>query len=707
MTAQPLPSLVTGLLECSHDGIVIADADLRIVECNRVFLETVGLPPEPVAGQPLVEILLSGPTDNALDTLLDGLIDNGRWQGEVQARDRQGRSLPLAINALRIEAVDGPIHVLALSDLNRLRDAEKRLRQLAHFDHLTELPNRVLLIDRLEQAIAQARRSNLLVAVIFMDIDHFKAVNDRHGHAVGDRLLRQISLRMRHILRASDTVARMADEQQRPGDTVARVGGDEFVVIASALPNMDILETIVNRILVLAAKACEIDGREIQVSASLGVTVFPFDSADAETLIRHADQAMYQAKQNGRGCYHLFDAEQDQQAHTRRQLLERLRQALREGEFLLHYQPKVNLRNGRVIGVEALLRWRHPERGMVAPGEFLPHVEHDDLIVELGEWVTGEALRQMDAWRRQGLDLGISVNIAARQLLRPDFVDFMRARLAGHPDLAPGRLELEILESSAIENTGRVRPVIQACEAMGIRFALDDFGTGYASLTYLKEIPAEVLKIDQSFIRHVLDNPDDLALVEGIIGLASAFRRTVVAEGVETAEQGVLLMRLGCDLAQGYGIARPMPADDIPGWVAGFRPDPQWALWADSQWEMVDFPLLVAQYDHLKWVSRVAMYVEGTNLQLTPAELHDHQQCRFGHWYYGHGLQRYADLTEFQAIEDIHREVHRLGPEIVDLRARGQIAQARARLHALLLLKDRILEQLGHLQAVVAERTQA
>jgi len=708
MTDSPLPPLLAGLLECSHDGILITDAEFRIIEVNRAFSQATGYSAAEALGRH-IELIGAEPGQEAgLDEVRPTLATAGHWSGEIQARHKNGTSLPLSIKAVRVGAADGSAshHLFALSDLNRLRDAEQRLRQLAHFDHLTELPNRVLLVDRLEQAIVQARRSSLLVAVIFMDVDNFKAVNDRYGHPIGDRLLRKISQRLRQVLRASDTVARVADgdEHKRPDDTVARVGGDEFVVIASGLPNMDILETIVNRILTLAAQACEIDGRELAVTASLGVTVFPFDAADAETLIRHADQAMYQAKEAGRNRYHLFDAERDQQAHTRRQLLERLRQALQNDEFELHYQPKVNLRNGRVIGMEALLRWRHPERGLVPPGEFLPHVEHDDLIVDIGEWVAHQALAQIAIWRGMGLELGVSINIAARQLLRDDFIDCVRRCLADYPDLPQGMLELEILESSAIENTAHVRKVIETCESLGIRFALDDFGTGYASLTYLKEIPAEVIKIDQSFVRHILDESDDLALVEGIIGLASAFRRVVVAEGVETPEQGVLLMRLGCDLAQGYGIARPMPADQVPAWVAAFRPDPQWELWADCQWEMVDFPLLVAQYDHLKWVRRLAMHVEGANLQLTRAELHDHRQCRFGHWYYGHGAIRYGNLSEFRDLEAVHREVHRLGPEIVELRRQGDLDQARDRLRELLDLKDRILELLGRLQAVVARK---
>ncbi|MBU1666746.1 MAG: EAL domain-containing protein, partial [Gammaproteobacteria bacterium] len=428
-------------------------------------------------------------------------------------------------------------------------------------------------------------------------------------------------------------------------------------------------------------------------------------SADPDTLLRHADQAMYQAKEGGRNRYHLFDAEQDQQAQTRRQLLDRLAHGLVNDELVLLYQPKVNLRTGQIVGVEALLRWRHPTQGLLLPGTFLPHVEHHDLIVEIGEWVVRQALAQIGVWDRAGLAISVSVNVAARQLLREDFVDCMRRCLDDFPDVPPGRLELEILESAALENTRHVRGVIEACWGMGVGFALDDFGTGYASLSYLRDIPAETMKIDQSFVRDVLEDSDDLTLVEGIIGLATAFRRTVVAEGVETPEQGVLLMRLGCDIAQGYGIARPMPAEDLPAWIAAYRPDPQWALWADTHWEMSDFPLLVAQYDHIKWVRRILLYMDGAALQLSPDELCDHHQCRFGHWYYGHGRRCYGRLQEFTDLESIHIAVHQVGPSIVELRKAGKLEQAREQVHELLALKDQILEKLSALQHSVAGKS--
>ncbi|MDO9225729.1 MAG: EAL domain-containing protein [Pseudomonadota bacterium] len=527
-----------------------------------------------------------------------------------------------------------------------------------------------------------------MLAVMLLDLDGFKNLNDRYGHALGDRVLVAIAQRLKQVARGSDVVARL--------------GGDEFALLLRGLPHMDKVERLAERILSLTSAPCEIDGKRYELTGSLGITLFPLDSADPDTLLRHADQAMYQAKEGGRNRYHLFDAEQDQQAQTRRQLLDRLATGLAADELVLYYQPKVNLRTGQVIGLEALLRWRHPEQGLLLPGSFLPHVEHHDLIVEIGEWVARQALAQLSTWNKAGLAVPVSINVAARQLLQGDFVDCMRHCLEDFPGVPPGLLEIEILESAALENTRHVRGVIEACWSMGVSFSLDDFGTGYASLSYLRDIPAETLKIDQSFVRDVLEDSDDLTLVEGIIGLATAFRRTVVAEGVETPEQGVLLMRLGCDIAQGYGIARPMPAADIPAWVAAYQPDPQWALWADTHWEMSDFPLLVAQYDHIKWVRRILLYMDGAALQLSPGELCDHHQCRFGHWYYSHGRRRYGHLLEFQELEPIHIAVHQLGPSIVELRKSGNQERAREQVHELLALKDQILEKLGALQHCVA-----
>lgn len=689
------PVLAKYALDTIRDGVMLTDAENRIIDVNPAFSEITGYGREEILGQSPGILGSDHHDDGFYQSMWDSIGRDGHWRGEIWERRKSGENYPalLDITVVKDEAGQVTRHIGVLSDIGQLHNAQKQLERLAHFDALTELPNRKLLTERLQQASGLAKRNNQLLAVIFMDLDGFKAINDHFGHATGDKLLIAIAQRLRQVVRG--------------GDTVSRLGGDEFALIINGLPNMDELENVANRILALSSAPCEIDGRQHLPSASLGITVYPFDNADPETLLRHADQAMYQSKQTGRNRYHLFDAEQDLLAHSRRQMLDRLREGLANEEFELYYQPKVNLRAGKVVGAEALLRWRHPERGLVPPGEFLPLIEHDDLIIDIGEWVVRSALARITAWRAAGLELPVSVNIAARQLQRADFIDCLHDCLADYPDVPDGSLELEILESAALENTAHVREVINTCQRLGVGFALDDFGTGYASLSYLRDIPADVLKIDQCFVRDVLEDTDDLTLIDGIISLANAFRRVVVAEGVETAEQGVLLMRLGCDIVQGFGIARPMPAHEIPAWVAGYRPDPQWGLWADTRWEMVDFPLLVAQYDHIKWVKQIVLYVEGATLQLAEHELIDHHQCRFGHWYYGHGRLRYGQMMPFADLEPIHAEVHRLGPEIVRLRAAGELEKARAGVKKLLELKDRILEGLAALQKAVAAHAAA
>jgi diguanylate cyclase (GGDEF)-like protein/PAS domain S-box-containing protein len=680
------------IFDTTRDGVIITDADNRIVDVNPAFSRTMGYSREEVIGKS-PDMFKSGRHDAGFyEAMWHDIATKGSWQGEIWDRRKNGEEFLeyLSITAIHDGAGNVQRYVAVFTDIDSLRRALMKMDQLAHFDGLTELPNRGLFAKRLEQAIASAKRGNELLAVILLDMDGFKSTNDRFGRETGDRLLLQIAQRLKQITRT--------------GDTLARLGGDEFGLFLTGLASMEAVDRAAEQIQALTAAPYIIAGQTHELSASVGVTVFPFDQSDAETLLRHADQAMYQAKQAGGNHIHFFDASNDLAAHSRRQLLERLEQAIDSNELELYYQPKVNLRSGQVVGLEALLRWRHPEQGMLLPDSFLPHAEHSEVIDRISEHVMHMALKQAMEWHAAGMHMCISVNISGRHLQRADFIDCLRDCLAEFPGLPPSSLELEILESAAIQNTQRVRALIEACQDMGVRFALDDFGTGYASLSYLREIPADILKIDQSFIRDILDSSDALTLVEGAIGLATAFRRIIVAEGVENAEQGVLLMRLGCDIAQGNGIAPAMPASQVPQWVTTYRPDPQWVLWADTRWEMSDFPLLVAQYDHLKWVKTLMLYVEGANLGLTEAELTDHHSCRFGHWYYGHGIIRYGHLPEFQALEPVHQSVHRLGPEIVGLRAKGNAEMARQRFRELLSYKDQILQYLDALQRAVADR---
>ena len=456
-----------------------------------------------------------------------------------------------------------PATRVAMRDVTAIKAHQSRLEHIAHFDALTNLPNRVLLGDRLRQALAQAQRRSQLLAVAYLDLDGFKAVNDMYGHDAGDQLLVILSARMKQAL--------------REGDTLARLGGDEFVAVLAELTHVSDSVPMLSRLLAAAAQPVQFGSMTLQVSASLGVAFFPQpEDVGADQLMRQADQAMYQAKLAGKNRYHVFDAEQDRSVRGHHESLDHIRLALAAREFVLHYQPKVDMGSGHVIGAEALIRWQHPERGLLPPAVFLPVIEDHPLAVEVGEWVIETALTQLDVWHSLGLYIPVSVNVGARQLLQADFVDRLRGILAAHPAVKPGQLELELLETSALEDVAGAFGVIEACRSLGVKFALDDFGTGYSSLTYLKRLPVTMLKIDQSFVRDMLDDPDDLAILQGVIGLAAAFKREVIAEGVETVAHGTLLLQLGCKLAQGYGIARPMPGHEMPDWATLWRPDSAW-----------------------------------------------------------------------------------------------------------------------------------
>ena len=442
-------------------------------------------------------------------------------------------------------------------------DKKTQLERLAHYDPLTGLPNRVLLADRMSQAMIQTQRRGQRLAMAFLDLDGFKAVNDTHGHAAGDHLLLTLAQRMKEAL--------------REGDTLARLGGDEFVAVLLDLADVDDSALILNRLLAAAAQPVQYGETRLQVSASLGVSFYPQAQAlDADQLLRQADQAMYHAKQAGKNCFHIFDSEQDRTVRERHNSMGRIRQAMAANEFVLQYQPKVNLRSGAVIGVEAFIRWIHPQRGMLPPAQFLPMVEDHPLAVELGQWVIACALAQIARWQQDGLNIPVSVNIGARHLQRSDFIEGLRKQLAAHPQVNPATLVLELLETSAFENLDHVCDVITACRQIGIQCALDDFGTGYSSLTYLKKLPVAQLKIGQRFVRDMLDDPKDRAILRSIIELAGVFELQVIAKGVETVAHGVKLLQLGCELGQGYAIAHPMLAAELPDWIANWRPDPAW-----------------------------------------------------------------------------------------------------------------------------------
>lgn len=441
-----------------------------------------------------------------------------------------------------------------------LEKANAALLLSAHYDELTGLPNRILLSDRMQQAMTKSSRNNKLIAVAFIDLDGFKGINDSYGHNVGDQFLRMITQKLQMSLRG--------------GDTLARIGGDEFVAVIDELNKPEDSHPALWRLLAAAANEVDVDGYRLKTTASIGVTFYPQINCSPDQLLRQADQAMYKAKQLGKNCWHVFDIEQDSAFKHKLEELDRIRLALHNEEFVLFYQPKIDLRSKQLIGMEALIRWNHPELGILPPVAFLPILEFDALSIELGEWVIKTALTQLEEWHGTQMDVPISVNISPMQLQHPDFIVRLQEMLAKFPKRNLKNLEFEILESSAIEDIDLASGVIKQCKKLGISFSIDDFGTGYSSLSYLKQISAEYLKIDQSFVRDMLVDADDRTIIKGIIELSKAFNLKVIAEGVETPAHGEELMALGCFLAQGYGIARPMPASDLPNWVKRWQEKP-------------------------------------------------------------------------------------------------------------------------------------
>ncbi len=552
--------LSANVFDNADESIMITDEEGKIIRVNEAFSRTTGYSVDEAIGMDPIFMNVHYDDPSFVKLVWQRLRTYGAWKGEVWNRHREGEKYAVLqkINAFYDDNGKLQGYVALMSDITTLKHQQHQLERIAHFDALTGLPNRTLLADRMHQGIAYANRNQTQIAILFIDLDGFKAVNDTHSHAVGDELLVQVAHRMKVAMR---------DE-----DTLARIGGDEFVAVLMDLNHSEDSLPVIRRLLDSVAEPIQVKDLEFKISASVGVAFYPQrENLDADQLIRQADQAMYQAKQAGKNRYQLFDVERDLALRSQHDNLERFRAALEHSELVLHYQPKVNMRTGQVIGSEALIRWQHPERGLLPPASFLPAIENHPLSVEVGQWVLETALDQILAWRQQGVELPVSVNIDAIHLQRADFVDSLRKVLEQRPAIRAGDLELEILETTALEDVEHVSAIIDECSQLGVGFALDDFGTGYSSLTYLKRLPAQLLKIDRSFVRDMLVDADDLAILKGVIQLAGAFRRQVIAEGVETEQHFRELLALGCDLGQGYAIARPMPAEDIPCWHEHWR----------------------------------------------------------------------------------------------------------------------------------------
>jgi diguanylate cyclase (GGDEF)-like protein/PAS domain S-box-containing protein len=457
-----------------------------------------------------------------------------------------GSPVDVEVAAMPLIYHDRPAVQVVIRDITERKLAEAQIRELAYHDTLTGLPNRLLFNDRLAMAMAQAQRQQRKVAVLFIDLDRFKIINDSLGHSFGDRLLQSVSQRIQLTI--------------REGDTLARLGGDEFTLLLPALAEAVDAAKVADKVLEVLRLPFELDGRELFVTASMGVSIYPDDGADVEELVKNSDTAMYRAKEQGRDNYQLYTPAMNARALERLHLENGLRKAMAQNELVVYYQPLVDLRSGRIEGVEALVRWQHPELGLVAPSEFIPIAEATGLIVPIGPWVLRTACAQVHAWHEAGHpNLCVSVNLSARQFQHPSLPEEIRAVLK-ETGLDARCLDLEITETSAMQNAELTTSILNEIKALGVRISIDDFGIGYSSLSYLKRLPINTLKIDQSFVRDITSDPDDAAIARAVIAMAHSLKLTVVAEGVETAEQLAFLSAHRCDKMQGYYFSEPLPA---------------------------------------------------------------------------------------------------------------------------------------------------
>jgi diguanylate cyclase (GGDEF)-like protein/PAS domain S-box-containing protein len=552
------------MFENAEVGIAVTGLNMRYLRVNDKFCSIVGY-----AREELLQMLTS---DVNLDENVDQMVKTRRQmvsarlvstttEKQLVRKDRTLVWVSMAVSLVRGSDASPRYFMAVIQDISEskkaaaaLKESEEQFRQLAHYDSLTKLPNRALFYDRLTQSLAHAQRNNWILAVLFIDVDRFKHVNDTFGHAAGDQLLKQVSQRLSGCVRG--------------GDAVGRLSGDEFAVVLSRLATIEDAATVAKKIVGVLNQPFQLEGAELFVTASIGITVFPSDSTEKDTLIRNADVAMYRAKDRGRNNFQFYTPEMNRRTREMLSMEGDLRRALDRDEFVLHFQPKVSLQTGRITGVEALLRWRHPQRGLVPPGEFIPLLEETGLIVQAGEWVVRAVCRQLKQWAHDGLrPVSVAINLSARQFLAPDLAQNIRLVLEEH-GISAELLEVEITESSVMTNAEEAARTLEYLESLGVRTAIDDFGTGYSSFNYLKRFPLRAIKVDRSFVRDITTDPDDAAITQAVISMAHSLGLKVIAEGVETEAQLAFLLRYACDEVQGFLFSRPVTGEQCGKLIA-------------------------------------------------------------------------------------------------------------------------------------------
>jgi diguanylate cyclase (GGDEF)-like protein/PAS domain S-box-containing protein len=539
------------VFDSAAEGVVITDINANITSVNRAFTKITGYSENEVLGKN-PSMLRSGRHDREFyKTMWSSILRQGEWRGEVWDRRKNGEIFPKwqTISAVRDEDGNLTHYVSVFSDISQLKESEEKLHHLAHHDALTALPNRLLLDARLEHSLQHAHRVGAHVAVLFLDLDRFKKINDSLGHSVGDELLQLVAKRLLTCIRGEDTIARL--------------GGDELVIVLGHMDKTDYAATIAQAVQDTLSAPFELEGQDVFVSASIGISLYPQDGRDATTLLKNADAAMYMAKSEGRNGFRFYSKELTVSGCDSLALESRLYRAVESEQLLLHFQPQVSLKSGNIVGVEALLRWQHPQLGLLPPAKFIHLAEENGLIEVIGKWVLHSACTQAKAWQKEGLaPFRIAVNISERQLRQNNIIQEIRDVLED-TGLEPHNLELELTESSVMKRAERAAKTLDALRELGTSIAIDDFGTGYSSLSYLKRFSVDRLKIDRSFVRDIPQDASDIALAKSIIALGHSLKLSVVAEGVETQAQRELLTSIGCDEMQGFLYSAPRPASEL------------------------------------------------------------------------------------------------------------------------------------------------
>ena len=539
------------VFDCTREGVLVSDSRGVIVHVNRALVEITGYPAEEVLGRRPNMFKSGRHGPEFYQAMFKSIDEHGEWHGEIWNRRKSGEVYPQwqAVRAITDDKGQVSHYVAVFSDISAIKNSQTELARLVHHDPLTDLPNRLLFTDRTEQALASAQRHQTGCALLMIDLDHFKIINDSLGHNVGDLLLKAVAERLLRVF--------------GKGFTVARLGGDEFAVLIDSCAQASQAAGLAQQVLEIMKGPFDVDKHQLFISASVGISVFPGDALNAEQLLRNADSALFKAKSSGREGYALYTEELTAHAQYRVEVASDLRRALEQQELRVYYQPVHELKTSRLIGVEALVRWEHPLRGLLAPGEFIPIAERTGLIAEIDAWVLEQACWQMVQWQGAGVELAfVAVNISSRLFARPELFALVSTVLAD-TGLDPALLELEVTESAVMDNSQVALEQMHRLRALGLRLAIDDFGTGFSSLLRLKRLPVQKLKIDQGFVAGLPGDNDDVAIVRAVIALGQSMGLQVHAEGIEQVGQAQFLLDLDCDLGQGYWFGRPMPAQDL------------------------------------------------------------------------------------------------------------------------------------------------